>query len=1073
MLNRSRLWICALLFLTLVLFAGCSKQAKFERYAKRADAYFKAQKFKKSEIEYLNALRLQPTNRVVLKRLATIYHDQGKAKQAFPFWQSVCALDKDDTDARIKLGGLFLGADNQKAREQAIYVLDRQPTNDDAILLLGDSSITVTNVADAQQRLQKLRAQADHRASFHLAVSGLYLRQTNNQAAEIALRKALSLQPDSALVQKAWAEFYWQRGDLTNADQAFRKAVALAPAKSRIPLRWADFKLSTRSIKEAKEILQQITRQTPDDPGAWIRLARIAFVEQNHQECSDLLKKVLDLDPGNDEPRLWQARLKQAQGKPSEAVKVYEELQREYPRVATLELQLALAHIQNDDLPKAVTGLRRALSLDPNLGQAILLLAELNLKQGDSASAIASLRDLIKRQPNLDGAYFLLAAAYNAQGRFDDAFALFAGLEKSFPTNSGIAFLKGLTLRRLHRNAEARTAFQRASDLAPKDLLALSALVDLDLLDKNYPAALQRVRNQLAQDPRSAQAKFLEAKIFLAQTNLNEAEAAFQKTIELDPNAGPAYSSLTRIYLATNRRPQALAELQRALSRNPKEVKALMLMAMIYEQTGEVDQAAKKYEEVLEISPQSVPALNNLACLLCEKLGKIDEAYAYASKARELAPQEPGIADTLGWILYRRRDYGRGLALLQESVAKAPEEPEIQFHVGMAYYMTGQEELARAALKRALDLSQKFPGRDEVQGRLALLDTDANASDPTTLAKLQDRIKQQPDDLIALLRLGGAYERAGAPERARRAYEDARKLSPNSVPVLVRLALLNSTALKDSRQAIALAREARKLAPEDPQIAHVLGRLAWQEGDYPWASSLLQESAQRLPNNPEVLYDLAHAYYGVSRLTEAEATMRRARTTGSAFGHDQDAQWFLALIDYYKSPEKRLQAESQVQQLLKARPDYLPALMVVGLIHEQHGQVPEARQTYQRILDRNPLFAPARKQMAGLYTDHLGDQQKAQEHAAKAREVFTDDPELAKILGKIAYRRSDYRTAVRFLQESGRKQPRDAEILYFLGMAHYSLQEKNESKQALDRALALDPNASFASEAKKILAKLK
>ena len=36
--------------------------------------------------------------------------------------------------------------------------------------------------------------------------------------------------------------------------------------------------------------------------------------------------------------------------------------------------------------------------------------------------------------------------------------------------------------------------------------------------------------------------------------------------------------------------------------------------------------------------------------------------------------------------------------------------PEIQFHVGMAHYMLGEEEPARLALQKAADASADFPG---------------------------------------------------------------------------------------------------------------------------------------------------------------------------------------------------------------------------------------------------------------------------------------------------------------------------------------------------------------------------
>ena len=317
--------------------------------------------------------------------------------------------------------------------------------------------------------------------------------------------------------------------------------------------------------------------------------------------------------------------------------------------------------------------------------------------------------------------------------------------------------------------------------------------------------------------------------------------------------------------------------------------------------------------------------------------------------------------------------------------------------------------------------------------------------------------------------MGRLYERTGLPDKARQTYESARKANPNSATVLLQLARLNSTALKNPSQALILAREARKLAPDDPEIAHLLGRVADQSGDHQWASSLLQESAQKQPDNPEIPFDLAHALYSLGRVNEAEEVMRRALQTRAAFPQAQEAQSFLALITLLKAPEKCLESEAQVQQLLKARPDYLPVLMIAGLIDEQRGRATDARQTYEKIISQSPQFAPARKQLAALYTDRLNDQQKAFEQASKARELLADDPDLAKTLGKIAYRRNDSRAAVRFLQESSLKRPDDSEVFYFLGLAHNQLKENDPTKQALNRSLTLNPNAPFAPEVRKIL----
>src|SRR5262249_8829708 len=171
-----------------------------------------------------------------------------------------------------------------------------------------------------------------------------------------------------------------------------------------------------------------------------------------------------------------------------------------------------------------------------------------------------------------------------------------------------------------------------------------------------------------------------------------------------------------------NKLPQAVSQLQGALSKNPNNGPTLMILALLYERMQDFPKARDFYEKVLLKNPNFVPALNNLAYLYTERLNNLDRAYDLARKARELQGQDPSVADTFGWVLYKRGDYQQALTILQESAQKAADRPEIQFHLGMTAYMMGQTELARAALKKAASAAKDFPGKQESKRRLALLE---------------------------------------------------------------------------------------------------------------------------------------------------------------------------------------------------------------------------------------------------------------------------------------------------------------------------------------------------------------
>ena len=288
-----------------------------------------------------------------------------------------------------------------------------------------------------------------------------------------------------------------------------------------------------------------------------------------------------------------------------------------------------------------------------------------------------------------------------------------------------------------------------------------------------------------------------------------------------------------------------------------------MILAQTYERMSDFPKARDAYERLLKVNPDSPFALNNLAYLYSERLGQLDKAYNLAQKARGLLPAEPVIADTLGWILYKKGDYQKALTSLQESAMNLPHNLEIQFHLGTASNMMNDREAARTAFIKALSAANDFPKKEEVQRRIALLDLAEGGATGPSSEELQMMLKEQPDDVVTRMLLGESYEKQGAFAEAAATYEEATKLNPKLLSATIKLAELNAGPLRDSGKALEFARKARELAPNDPKVLGILGAAAYQTDNFRWAYSLLQESASRLPSNLEVLHDFAWAAYSM------------------------------------------------------------------------------------------------------------------------------------------------------------------------------------------------------------------
>ena len=128
-----------------------------------------------------------------------------------------------------------------------------------------------------------------------------------------------------------------------------------------------------------------------------------------------------------------------------------------------------------------------------------------------------------------------------------------------------------------------------------------------------------------------------------------------------------------------------------------------------------------------------------------------------------------------------------------------------------------------------------------------------------------------------------------------------------------------------------------------------------------------------------------------------------------------------------------------------------------------------ARDHYEFVLGKYPQFIMGLKRLAALYADRLENDTKALELATKGRESAREDPDLAKLLGQVNYRRGDFRSATRFLTETLRTYSQDADVLFYLGLAQAQLREEANAEANLTRALELNPNHALAGKAKEVL----
>jgi Flp pilus assembly protein TadD len=474
------------------------------------------------------------------------------------------------------------------------------------------------------------------------------------------------------------------------------------------------------------------------------------------------------------------------------------------------------------------------------------------------------------------------------------------------------------------------------------------------------------------------------------------------------------------------------------------------------------DEARSCFAEIVKINPKFASAYNDLAYIDLGIPGKLDQARENARKARELLPADPGVGDTCGWIEWLRGDYRLALPFLLESASRLPEDATVQYHLAMTRYMMYQIPEATAAFEKALAIPGGFPEKDQASAHLATL----RDGEKLDLPALEQRLKDSPKDVVLMVLKAKKLAATGRPDDALSAFQGALAVNPDLEVAHLGLADLYATALKQPDKALEAATQARKVAPQSPRAAAVLGAILFRLGKHQEAFDLLQEAARKLPADSAVQSDYAWAAYSTGRVADARTTMGKLAASDSA--QAADAKDFLALTDPNAAADAGTAA--LIEKKLAASPDDVPALMARAALQEKAGESPVA--TYAKVLEVFPQFDPARVALARVYLDDPAKHEEAEKLASAARERLKNDPDLSGILAIINFRKGKFDYAAQLLKELSAKRPLTGGELFALGMSQAATKRPDEARQTLAQALESKLPEADAAKAKATLEEL-
>jgi tetratricopeptide (TPR) repeat protein len=657
---------------------------------------------------------------------------------AFSVGIATAALAKDEAAANAALfKGLkaFNAGNARAARVDLLNAVKADPDNVLAHAANGRVMLALGDAAGAQAALDK---------ALSLGIPRDRLGHLLGHAAMLQGNINLALQETApgrvhpmfgAYAARIRGRSFMMAGDFANATREFNTAIRLGPYSSTL---WTDigrFRMVSGDLKSAIDAAQEAVRRNPRNIDALILAGELMRQQYGLVAAIPVFQKALQVDENNLVALIELAATLGDAGRNKDMLAMTRKilaLEPGNPQAYYLQAVMA-ARANRPDLARALL-YRTSGALD-EMPSVMLLRATIEVMQGADEQAIVRLRPLLDLQPTNIKARRLMGAAMWRTGDIKGTIETLGPIGQRRDADSYTLSILGRAFEADGNRAEASRLLDRAAmpfnaDPAPFGQMGgsgtgstASAVVPMIsglIANGQLGEAMARSASLQMQNPGAPSAHVVRGDSLAAAGQWGAAVEAYRRAANLRFSETTALRLIRALQQA--KRPQeAVAVLDTYLGQNPRSTPARRLAAEVFMGAGQWNRAIKTLENLRDrLGDRDAALLNNLAWSYLQ-IGRNATAHSYAEAAYRMAPNNPAIMSTYGWVLtITGIDKPTGLAALEKATAIAPRHPGIRFQLAQAYQMADRKEEARKAAQLALS-NPAFVERDAAKALLKAL----------------------------------------------------------------------------------------------------------------------------------------------------------------------------------------------------------------------------------------------------------------------------------------------------------------------------------------------------------------
>jgi len=516
----------------------------------------------------------------------------------------------------------------------------------------------------------------------------------------------------------------------------------------------AEFALRQGDYRQALKLYQDLATRV-DDVEVSARATRIAQFLGDEPAVSELVKRWLAQEPNNPEAGRLAGILALRRGAGATAFDYFYDaaqegavvdfgmLARVYPELSGPEREIlkqridakldgsqarslrfarAMMAAEDGDNERALTFVNELLQAEPDNIQALMLQArlQLSLKHENPLTGLAT---AVKTNPDNEALrqhYAQLLAGTDIPA----ARSQYEILSADHPRKGEYLLALALLNKELNDVLAAKAYLRQC--------LALEQLVDeahyylgeLAQQEGSLQTAMDHYQ-QIGDGQHFLIATRRVAALLLQTQQLDELHTYLENQRKRFPRRGEQLFALEAQALTTAEQDLATFDLlNKALTIYPNSESLRYSRAMTAQRLGNLDQLESDLRVILSMSPNNATVLNALGYTLADQTDRYEEAFELISKALELAPEEPAILDSLGWILFKLGRLEEAEHHLRHAYQQL-QDPEIAAHLGEVLVNRGKTKEARQLWTAAIEASPQHQALVDTVKRLqpALLAT--------------------------------------------------------------------------------------------------------------------------------------------------------------------------------------------------------------------------------------------------------------------------------------------------------------------------------------------------------------